>query len=1241
VGDARGNATATVLFSDLVGSTQLLAGLGEVAFDAFRRQHFDTLRAAIADHNGQEIKTTGDGILAVFGSAADALSSAVWMQQAIDRPASGGQSRIAIRVGLGHGDVIFEDHDVFGIPVVQAARLTAAARAGQILATAVVSAAAGGRARTTCVDLGSMTLKGLPEPVAVCEVAWDPPVRTVHLRPTLSGVEFRVLGTVEVAVGAKRIGIGSAKQRAVLAILLLHRDRMVSADTLIETLWNGRPPPSAHPTLRSLVARLRRAFDRAGVSAAEAVLRGTGPGYVLETEPERIDALRFSALLDQARSALASGEAEPAARALRAGLALWRGPALADLSEFTQIDARHLDEQRLDAVEELAEAELLLGRPTEALARLEPLVDANPFRERAWAQLMLARYRLGRQGEALAAYQRARAILADELGIDPTPSLRELHEQMLRQSPELDNTQFVPPGGAARYRRSPRPPDAVDTLVSPGTDVQRSTNGPAHNLPTALTLFVGRTRELSEVEGLLDGARLLTLTGVGGVGKTRLALQWAADAAPRYPDGVRLVEFAAIRDPALVVPTAITSIGFIPSELETDGQPPLDALCRRLSTRRLLLILDNCEHLVQPVSQLAHALLAACPNVAVLATSRETLGIPGEVVYQVPPLSLPPDVAAHFEQLADSDAVTLFHDRARCAEPGFRLTPANAGAVAEICRRLDGIPLALELAAARVRVLGAQQIADRLTDRLRLLVAGSRTTVPRHQTLRAAIDWSYQLLPSAEQVMLANLSVFPGTFDLDAVEAVSTGGPGSAGPGFETLDRLARLVDKSLVVVANDPGEVRYRLLETIRQYAGEKLDAAGDLDAAHRQHRDFFVSVAERYPIGLSAWAPRIRRAATDLDNFRAALAWSLAQGDNDALLRLVAMLWPYWEATGGAEGLDWLEHAVAAPSSAPLSTRVEIRLGLAWALRNRGADHGNRCVELINEALAMALEGGDSNAADLANVLLSDLALSTGQVDRAEHLAREALAAFQARGSSLGQGFCHYDLGWVLMCRREYTQAHEHLQTALGFGRLDEWFVTHVLATLALVSALAGHTATTQRLAEEAVETARRLPTCQVLVMALTRAAQAAVLSGHPENAKSVLTELLRVLRDLGFQRWVADALEMTAVVLVATEPARAATMLGAARSLRESLDESPGVFISDDLERCRQQAAAALGLRRYDEHEQNGSSMTSHAALDFTVRALAGENGPPRGLSTYPPDSRPQAPARARPPGEASIL
>jgi len=979
-----------VLCTDLVGSTALLGRLGEEEFDTFRRRHFALLRAALARHDGSEIKTLGDGILAVFTSAADAVSCAVALQQAVDHPAGPELFAVAIRIGLAVGDVSHEDGDVFGTPVVQAARLTAAARGGQILTTELVRAVAGGRSLARCVDLGPMQLKGLPEPVGVCEVRWE-------RAAAVGAVELRLLGPVDVVVDGRAIGIGSGKQRVVLAVLASAPRTVVGADALVDALWGERPPASAHGTLRSLVARLRRTLDEAGI-ADTVRLFGKDSGYVLDVDPIVVDVHRFDALCTSAAAARQRGDHGSAVADLETALALWHGPALGEPTgaECLTVEARRLEEARRLADEDLAAAALESGRTEFALAKASALVASHPMRERAWGLVMLAAYRAGRQAEALEAYHRLRRVLADELGIEPTPALRELHERILRQDPALAPASAVP-------------------------EVPRANVTVRHNIPLALTSFVGRSTELAALGPLVADARMVTLTGVGGAGKTRLALTWAAQTAAAYPDGVRVAELAPIREPALIPAAVAGAIGFLPGELTSGGLPLADALCAQLRERRMLVVLDNCEHLVAAVAELCMAMLSRCPEVTVLATSRELLGVPGELVYPVPPLSLPTRGTAAAE-IGSSDAGRLFCERARAADPGFTLTAANSAAVLEICRRLDGIPLALELAAARMRVLSPAQVADRLSERLVLLGAAGRGTVPRHQTLRAAIDWSYDLLPPAEQALLSRLSVFPGTFDLAAAEAVTAAGDAASDPRFDSLDLLTRLVDKSLVTVTRDGADTRFGLLETVREYAAEKLVESGELDRVRKCHRDHYLGPAGTSTRKLDTFAGRLRTVGRELDNYRAALRWSVEHEDGAAVLALAIFAGPHWLIVANDDE-GWLEHAFAVPVDLDLSAAAEVRCLQAMFNRDRGGS-ARRYSALQEESLRLAGACGDLDTVGRVSAWFSELELGAGNQDRAEELREAAGTAFQSPDDRLGQAWCEHQLALIRLAADDIAE-------------------------------------------------------------------------------------------------------------------------------------------------------------------------------------------------------------------------
>jgi predicted ATPase len=590
-------------------------------------------------------------------------------------------------------------------------------------------------------------------------------------------VRFNVLGPLEAIGDGGAVRLGGPRPRAVLAALLLAGGRHVRVDALVDAVWGDAPPDTAVKTVQKYISYLRAQLGAPDLIVSRA------DGYELHARD--VDRGRFETLLDRAAAEPAPELAEAM---LTEALDLWRGEPYSDLPDLAaaQAERRRLAERRLSAFEALAEARLALGQHDALVGWLEELVAANPVRERLWALLMRALYRAGRQAEALAAYHRLRGILVEELGAEPTPALRALHERILRQEDE-------PPRVPARRA----------------------------NLPLRLTSFVGRAAELTSLAGLLAGHRLVTLTGPAGSGKTRLAVELLAGT----DEEAGLVELAGVTDPDRVVAAVAGALRLG----ERPGRRTDDVVADNLAGKRMLLVFDNCEHLLDSTAALVSRLLRGAPRVRVLATSRQPLGVAGEVVLDVPPLAVPAtddptDVAA-------SDAVRLLAERARAADGRFALTAANAAAVARVARRLDGMPLALELAAARLRVFDAQRLADLLDDRFRVLVSTLRTAPARHQTLRAAVAWSYDLLTAEEQALFRALSVFEGGFTLEAAERVG-----------DAVTVLPSLVERSLVVVDGS----RYRMLETLREYGRAQLDPA-EAELAHRAHLHHHLDLAER----------------------------------------------------------------------------------------------------------------------------------------------------------------------------------------------------------------------------------------------------------------------------------------------------------------------------------------------------------------------------------------------------------
>jgi predicted ATPase/DNA-binding SARP family transcriptional activator len=812
-------------------------------------------------------------------------------------------------------------------------------------------------------------------------------------------VRIGILGPLDVRDGAARpIEVNGPRLRALLIRLALDAGRTVPADRLIDDLWGDAPPAGAANALQALVSRLRGALGQ------DAVESGPG-GYRLAVEPGQVDAVAFERLLGDVRD-----QDDPAQRAetLRRALGLWRGPALADVAgaEFAGPSIVRLEELRVEALEERIEADIALGRAARLVPELDELTALHPLRERLRGQQMRALYAAGRQADALTAYDDARRTLAESLGVDPSPMLAGAHLAILRGE------------GAP-----PAPPALPET--------------PRTNLPAPLTSFVGRHEEIERVGRLFASARLVTLTGPGGTGKTRLASEAAGRLTTMTPDGVWFVPLAPVRG-ALDVPQAVLVALGIPEAVRLlearEIADPLDRLTDALAGKRLILVLDNCEHVIDAVARLADRVLAAAPGVRILATSREPLGITGESLCPVPSLALPPE-NADAETARACDAVRLFTDRAAAVRPGFTLDPDTVGPVVRICRALDGAPLAIELAAARLRALTPAQVADRLDDRFRLLNVGSRAALPRHQTLRAVVDWSWELLDETERRVLRRLSVFNGGATPESAEHVL---------GEDVIDVIASLVDKSLVMAAGNT-EVRYRLLETVRAYAAERLAEAGEEERLRDAHAAYFLALAERAEPELRrhdqmSWVERLN---AEHDNCNNALRHAIAAGDVTTAVRLVGALAWFWILRDyEAEAGQWaVEVSRIADGPPPGHEDAYVICGFMAAMVTEMAGEDGPAPERIRDAIERVtanmsrtpthpaavffrplatILAGDADAAvrelelvaghpdpwtrAARHIFLAYLTLNRGEPERAAAEAAEAGAAFRALGDRWG---------------------------------------------------------------------------------------------------------------------------------------------------------------------------------------------------------------------------------------------
>jgi predicted ATPase/DNA-binding SARP family transcriptional activator len=889
---------------------------------------------------------------------------------------------------------------------------------------------------------------------------------------TGTAIDFRVLGPIEASCDRRLLPLGGRQQRMLLALLLLEPGQPISVDRLMEELWHGDPPSGAGKTVRVYVSRLRSAL------ASDAVV-ARPPGYVLEVEADRIDAIRFERLLHQGREALGRGAAGLAADRLGAALALWRGPAFSDVADAgtLALEAQRLDELRLVCREEQIEAQLALGRHAELAAELERLVAEQPLRERLWRQLVIALYRSERQADALAAYRRARAHLSEELGLEPSEELRALERAVLRQEVAA---------ASPAYAR--------------------------HNLPAPVTSFVGRGRELADLERLLREQRLVTLTGMGGAGKTRVALEAASRQVGVWPGGVWLVDLMPLSDPALV-PTAVArTLGVA----EPPDIPVLDALVDQLSRMEVLLVLDNCERVAAACAALVHEVLSACADVRVLATSRVGLGIAGELDYALEPLAIPTE-SASAEEVEQFACVRLFLERGRAARRDLTAEGEELRTVGRICRELDGLPLAIELAAARAKVLSLDEIAAHLDDRLRFLRSWRRIADPRHQTLRTAIDGSYELLTEEERSLLAGLSVFAGGFTLDAVAAVCLGGDDDG-----ALEGVGRLVESSLVVADDRDGRSRYRLLETIREYAAERLASGGAAEEFRRSHAEHFLELANqaRPDFIRFSWEKQREGLAlldSERDNLHAAMQWAL-DAATDIALPLACALRTYWNIRGyRRQGLEWLEQALALPQR-NTPPRVRAEAAAAAALLARLAGDFARAQRLAEEAIAVGRRADLPMAVATGLNVLVTLAGRAGDFDRARVLCEQSVAVAREAGSPRVEALAFFILA----------------EAALHAGRHSE----------------------AREAGARALELARTMEDHEVMSLALGRLGMVAAHEGRLEDARDQLLEALEYVRALGFNEtgaWCCDGLGLVAAAW--GDSVRAVRLLGAADALRRA--------------------------------------------------------------------------------------
>jgi predicted ATPase/DNA-binding SARP family transcriptional activator len=927
-------------------------------------------------------------------------------------------------------------------------------------------------------------------------------------------MRFGMLGPLEVwAADGSAVRIPEVKVRTLLAHLLVQRGRPVPAGRLIEDLWGDQLPANPAAVLRSKVSQLRRVLRDAGPDRDELVLHRP-PGYLLRVGAGAVDADGFAALL-----ALAGATDDPRSRAalLAEALSLWRGPALADFAEaeFARAAVARLEEQRLTALEDQLETRLALGEDRLLVGDLADLVDQHPLRERFRAVQMRALYRTGRQAEALASFRDLRDRLRDRLGLDPGPDLVALQQAILRQDPAL----AAPPAGAG------------------------PAGGRRGNLPSPPGRLIGRDHLLAPTSARLGEGRLVTLVGPGGVGKTRLALATAGRVAAQFPDGVWLVELSGLertRAPAGGADRSVTTLAAA-AELvarvlglrdDPAGAPvpagpasgPPGQLTGALRDRQLLLVLDNCEHVIEPIAELAGQLLGAAPGLRILATSQEPMGLADELVVAVPPLDPPgPAAEADLATLRRASAVQLFLARATAAAPDFTLTSRNAAAVATICRRLDGLPLALELAATRVRALGVAELADRLDDRFRVLAAGRRGAPPRQQTLQAMIDWSWQLLTGPEQVVLRRLAVHADGCVLAAAEQVCGG---DELPPGEVVDLLTHLVDRSLVVLADHPDGPRYRLLESVTAYCLDRLAAAGELDRLRQRHARYYAALAERAAPQLRGHAQHqwLRRLDAETSNLRAALETAVRDRDGALALRLTCALAWYWVLRGRLhEGRRSLAAALAspdppsgdpAPPGDPAVVRATGRLWHAGMTALAGEIPDPTAVEL-GRTPWLGDGGADPGGRGRALLLLATaLPVEPDRLSGTD-LMKQLLTTFRAIDDPWGTAAALSALAWEALTRSEFAGLRRDAEQSLAlFTKLgDRWGILQATGPLAALAQITGDYRQAARLHRDGLRIARELGLWPQVAYKLNELGRIALLAGDYPQADELHGQAMRL--------------------------------------------------------------------------------------------------------------------------------
>lgn len=931
-------------------------------------------------------------------------------------------------------------------------------------------------------------------------------------------------------------------------------------------------------------------------------------------------------------------------------------PDSPDFDDWQLFQAEALRQELAEALERLAKGHAAQEAYKLALAYARRWLALNPLHEPAQRRLMQLYVQAGDPAAALRQYQECVRLLEKELGVAPSVETTELFEAIRAKRPPS------PPVAPAEKSETRTIEAAISPEnFSPAPMPESSPPTPLHNLPLQLTSFIGREKEIAEVKRLLtplsawekaQGVRLVTLTGTGGVGKTRLSLQVATELLHAFPNGVWLVELAALADPVLVVQTVAVALGL----REDMGRPMLDILIDHLRAKTALLFLDNCEHLAEACAQLTKMLLQQCPDLRILVSSREALGVPGERVYRVPSLSFPLSHApvSDLQSLLQYESTRLFIERAATALPSFTVTKDNALAIAQICYRLDGIPLAIELAAARIQMLRVEQIATRLDDRFRLLTGGNRTALPRHQTLCALIDWSYDLLSEPERALLRRLSVFAGGWTLEAAEAVCQDEGGKIKDGKSPslqpspmFDLLTQLVNKSIVLVERVQGEeAHYRLLETIRQYGHKKLEEAGEANRIRHHHLDYFLNLAEQAELELIG--PRqvtwLGRLDEELDNIRVALGWSLER-NVQAGLRLAGALMGYWEAHSPLqEGVDWLLQLLNQPgASVRNQVRAKALMGLSYlkSWQNEFA----QAHSLAEEGLALYQELGDPHGVAFALDRLGRILCLQDGHEAGRPLGLESLALYRTLGDPLGLAEVLGSLG-RLLDNQDYARARAYLEESLAIcrelghvkgvsDRLRElgllalrhadyasarsWLteslelqrtlggpgIAMVIDTLGELALKEGEYEQARAYLEESVSLNRESGQTYTSLWSLARLGYVALRQGDLTRAYTLFMECQRRFKEVGWKIGVVYALEgLASLAVVQDRPERAVCLFAWADAMRQTIGNRRPPVEQADVDRDFAIIRAQLDEAVITAAQAEGRAMTLEQAIAYAL-------------------------------------